>query len=237
MLNKPVRDPQPPSLLGLPRMRITGTLRLSGVKITQLAGDRKLPNSSNPLTWPVSSPFPLKRLMHSSSTPLFSILQETALSWGYRRGQTTPQRLPSWDFQSGGGRGEDRAQGASCGGGYRSACVGRAERPRQEAPGTGTCRLAPALTVRPLPVPAAVCQPPCQNRGSCSRPQLCVCRSGFRGARCEEVIPEEEFDPQGSRPAPRRSAEGSPNLRRSSTARESPAARARPPAPQLPPAR
>ncbi|XP_041614372.1 latent-transforming growth factor beta-binding protein 2 isoform X2 [Vulpes lagopus] len=66
-----------------------------------------------------------------------------------------------------------------------------------------------------------VCQPPCQNRGSCSRPQLCVCRSGFRGARCEEVIPEEEFDPQNSRPAPRRSAEGSPNLRRSSAARES----------------
>ncbi|XP_034499090.1 latent-transforming growth factor beta-binding protein 2 isoform X2 [Ailuropoda melanoleuca] len=65
-----------------------------------------------------------------------------------------------------------------------------------------------------------VCQPPCQNRGSCSRPQLCVCRSGFRGARCEEVIPEEEFDPQNSRPAPRRSAEGSPNLRRSSAARE-----------------
>ncbi|XP_043775587.1 latent-transforming growth factor beta-binding protein 2 isoform X2 [Cervus elaphus] len=77
-----------------------------------------------------------------------------------------------------------------------------------------------------------VCQPPCQNRGSCSRPQLCVCRSGFRGARCEEVIPEEEFDPQNSRPAPRRSAEGPPNLRRSSVARESTTARARPPAPQ-----
>uniref|UniRef100_A0A8D1NP26 Latent-transforming growth factor beta-binding protein 2 n=1 Tax=Sus scrofa TaxID=9823 RepID=A0A8D1NP26_PIG len=82
-----------------------------------------------------------------------------------------------------------------------------------------------------------VCQPPCQNRGSCSRPQLCVCRSGFRGARCEEVIPEEEFDPQNSRPAPRRSAEGSPNLRRSSAARESSTARMRPPAPQPPPAR
>ncbi|EPQ18517.1 Latent-transforming growth factor beta-binding protein 2 [Myotis brandtii] len=83
----------------------------------------------------------------------------------------------------------------------------------------------------------AVCQPPCQNRGSCSRPQLCVCRSGFRGARCEEVIPEEEFDPQNSRPAPRRSAEGSHNLRRSSTARESTTARGRPLTPQLPPAR
>nr|XP_030687585.1 latent-transforming growth factor beta-binding protein 2 isoform X5 [Globicephala melas] len=82
-----------------------------------------------------------------------------------------------------------------------------------------------------------VCQPPCQNRGSCSRPQLCVCRSGFRGARCEEVIPEEEFDPQNSRLAPRRSAQGSPNLRRSSAARESTTARARPPAPQPPLAR
>ncbi|XP_031309904.1 latent-transforming growth factor beta-binding protein 2 isoform X3 [Camelus dromedarius] len=77
-----------------------------------------------------------------------------------------------------------------------------------------------------------VCQPPCQNRGSCSRPQLCVCRSGFRGARCEEVIPEEEFDPQNARPAPRRSAEGSPNLRRSSVARESTTPRTRPPVPQ-----
>ncbi|XP_074221341.1 latent-transforming growth factor beta-binding protein 2 isoform X3 [Camelus bactrianus] len=77
-----------------------------------------------------------------------------------------------------------------------------------------------------------VCQPPCQNRGSCSRPQLCVCRSGFRGARCEEVIPEEEFDPQNARPAPRRSAEGSPNLRRSSVARESTMPRTRPPVPQ-----
>ncbi|KAG8514257.1 Latent-transforming growth factor beta-binding protein 2 [Galemys pyrenaicus] len=78
-----------------------------------------------------------------------------------------------------------------------------------------------------------VCQPPCQNRGSCSRPQLCVCRSGFRGARCEEVIPEEEFDPQNSRPAPRRSAEGPPNQRRSSTASES-GAGTRPLAPQPP---
>uniref|UniRef100_A0A8C7BNQ4 Latent-transforming growth factor beta-binding protein 2 n=1 Tax=Neovison vison TaxID=452646 RepID=A0A8C7BNQ4_NEOVI len=83
-----------------------------------------------------------------------------------------------------------------------------------------------------------VCQPPCQNRGSCSRPQLCVCRSGFRGARCEEVIPEEEFDPQNSRPAPRRSADGSPNLRRSSAARESTTTpRARSLASQLPLAR
>nr|XP_044629945.1 latent-transforming growth factor beta-binding protein 2 isoform X3 [Equus asinus] len=82
-----------------------------------------------------------------------------------------------------------------------------------------------------------VCQPPCQNRGSCSRPQLCVCRSGFRGARCEEVIPEEEFDPQNARPAPRRAAEASPSLRRSSTTREGTVARTRPPAPQLPLAR
>ncbi|XP_023559365.1 latent-transforming growth factor beta-binding protein 2 isoform X2 [Octodon degus] len=82
-----------------------------------------------------------------------------------------------------------------------------------------------------------VCQPPCQNRGSCSRPQLCVCRSGFRGARCEEVIPEEEFDPQNSRLAPRRSAARAPGLRRSSTAREVPVARTRLPEPELSPAR
>ncbi|XP_038621511.1 latent-transforming growth factor beta-binding protein 2 [Tachyglossus aculeatus] len=48
-----------------------------------------------------------------------------------------------------------------------------------------------------------VCQPPCENRGYCSRPQVCVCRSGFRGARCQEVIPEEEYHPPpGGRPRP-----------------------------------
>ncbi|XP_050020585.1 latent-transforming growth factor beta-binding protein 2 isoform X6 [Alexandromys fortis] len=76
-----------------------------------------------------------------------------------------------------------------------------------------------------------VCQPPCQNRGSCSRPQLCVCRSGFRGTRCEEVIPEEEFDPQNARPVPRRSVEGAPSPHRSSEARGSLVTRIQPLAP------
>lgn len=80
-----------------------------------------------------------------------------------------------------------------------------------------------------------VCQPPCQNRGSCSRPQLCICRSGFRGARCEEVIPEEEFDPQNARPVPRRSVEGAPGPHRSSEARGSLVTRIQPLPPPLPP--
>ncbi|CAL8286351.1 unnamed protein product [Lota lota] len=48
------------------------------------------------------------------------------------------------------------------------------------APGTSRC-------IKPD------CQPPCQNRGSCSRPHTCVCRSGFQGARCEEVTPEQVY--------------------------------------------
>ncbi|XP_077179348.1 latent-transforming growth factor beta-binding protein 2 [Paroedura picta] len=57
------------------------------------------------------------------------------------------------------------------------------------APGTNRC-------IKP------VCDPPCQNKGSCSRPQLCICRSGFRGSRCEEVIPEQEYHPAGFVAAP-----------------------------------
>ncbi|XP_069493735.1 latent-transforming growth factor beta-binding protein 2 isoform X3 [Ambystoma mexicanum] len=45
-----------------------------------------------------------------------------------------------------------------------------------------------------------VCNPPCQNKGSCSRPQTCVCRSGFQGSRCEHVVPEQEYQPRSSKP-------------------------------------
>ncbi|XP_068948321.1 latent-transforming growth factor beta-binding protein 2 [Petaurus breviceps papuanus] len=73
-----------------------------------------------------------------------------------------------------------------------------------------------------------VCEPPCQNKGSCSRPQQCVCRSGFRGNHCEEVIPDEEYHLQPSQPVPR-SPLVLPSLSRSSGLRDSPASVVRSP--------
>uniref|UniRef100_A0A8C0JEB2 Latent transforming growth factor beta binding protein 2 n=1 Tax=Chelonoidis abingdonii TaxID=106734 RepID=A0A8C0JEB2_CHEAB len=59
--------------------------------------------------------------------------------------------------------------------------------------------LNPSCPPTPCPKPpASVCDPPCQHKGSCSRPQLCICRSGFQGAQCEEVVPERVYHPPGS---------------------------------------
>uniref|UniRef100_UPI00398EF069 latent-transforming growth factor beta-binding protein 2-like isoform X2 n=1 Tax=Pristiophorus japonicus TaxID=55135 RepID=UPI00398EF069 len=65
-----------------------------------------------------------------------------------------------------------------------------------------------------------VCDPPCQNRGSCSRPQLCVCRSGFQGSRCEEIVPEQPYIPRAFSPrssSARSSASYTNTIRRTET--------------------
>ncbi|XP_075782988.1 latent-transforming growth factor beta-binding protein 2 isoform X2 [Pelodiscus sinensis] len=91
------------------------------------------------------------------------------------------------------------------------------------APGTNRC-------IKP------VCNPPCQNKGSCSRPQLCICRSGFRGVQCEEIVPEQAYHPPGSAAAlqppasslPKRAGsierEGSPRGAETPVPQQSPAA-------------
>nr|XP_014341365.1 PREDICTED: latent-transforming growth factor beta-binding protein 2-like [Latimeria chalumnae] len=35
----------------------------------------------------------------------------------------------------------------------------------------------------------AVCSPRCQNGGLCKKPQVCFCKPGFEGPRCEQVTP------------------------------------------------
>uniref|UniRef100_A0A8C3Q4P9 Latent-transforming growth factor beta-binding protein 1 n=1 Tax=Geospiza parvula TaxID=87175 RepID=A0A8C3Q4P9_GEOPR len=75
------------------------------------------------------------------------------------------------------------------------------------APGTNRC-------IKP------VCDPPCQNKGSCSRPQVCTCRSGFQGSRCEEVVPEQEYHPPGAAAAAFQPPTGSLRRRTSTIGRD-----------------
>uniref|UniRef100_A0A8C3Q1V5 Latent-transforming growth factor beta-binding protein 1 n=1 Tax=Chrysolophus pictus TaxID=9089 RepID=A0A8C3Q1V5_CHRPC len=64
-----------------------------------------------------------------------------------------------------------------------------------QAPASNMLLEAPCPANFPSMSPPAVCDPPCQNKGSCSRPHVCTCRSGFQGSRCEEVVPEQEYHP------------------------------------------
>ncbi|CAM4614173.1 unnamed protein product [Lepidochelys kempii] len=50
----------------------------------------------------------------------------------------------------------------------------------------------------------AICTPKCRNGGLCQEPQVCTCRPGFAGRRCEQLVPPEPplGLPPGSSPRP-----------------------------------
>ena len=41
---------------------------------------------------------------------------------------------------------------------------------------------------------AAICDPPCENNGNCSRPQYCECPQGYDGYDCGERLAGELCD-------------------------------------------
>ncbi|KAK2498822.1 hypothetical protein MC885_002858 [Smutsia gigantea] len=48
----------------------------------------------------------------------------------------------------------------------------------------------PPQLVTGLPGPTAICQPPCQNGGSCVQPGRCHCPAGWRGSTCQTDVDE-----------------------------------------------
>ncbi|XP_064316447.1 latent-transforming growth factor beta-binding protein 2 isoform X5 [Phalacrocorax carbo] len=130
---------------------------------------------------------------------------------GHSRRQRPDRGLPAPRGQAGdagpgpgpGARPRNRLDhsGQRQGSGLRARVAGRAKEPsgRGRMAGPNICgrQCCPGWTTAPGTNHCIkpVCDPPCQNKGSCSRPQVCTCRSGFQGSRCEEVVPEQEYHP------------------------------------------
>ncbi|XP_034254763.1 epidermal growth factor-like protein 7 [Thrips palmi] len=47
-----------------------------------------------------------------------------------------------------------------------------------------------ARRTSPFGCDSPVCHPPCENGGVCERPDVCVCRAGFTGPRCQADVDE-----------------------------------------------
>ncbi|XP_036863598.2 epidermal growth factor-like protein 7 isoform X6 [Manis javanica] len=74
---------------------------------------------------------------------------------------------------------------------YRRSPGAAPARPRYACcPGWKRSTGLPGACGAGLPIPTAICQPPCQNGGSCVQPGRCHCPAGWRGSTCQTDVDE-----------------------------------------------